>query len=332
MKLSVMKIAVLAVLVCCNLAEALTPSDTASAIDRHNRGGQPQPYHSQPMETPETGRNADQSQTSECIPDSDGSFGAITANGVTVQYYYEIEFDTSILHKVSNRILKAIQNKITDYLLPVLFHSACSDSRRDLAQTLRRRLEAVGISALPDDVIVNGGTCGGAQTWKILMFTCLYFSLYLFFLQPLASCASEPSGGGVSCSLAFGQASIFAQDSSSAKHQGDRAVESIEIIMKDGGLDDIVPGILKVSYVNGTHVKGVNGNLQTSSSSGGDGGEGLPGYAIALIIVGVVGAVAVALFMFMRKRKQRADERRANANPGALAFEELSLDGRSSYQ
>ena len=101
--------------------------------------------------------------------------------------------------------------------------------------------------------------------------------------------------------------------------------------MKDGGLDDIVPGILKVSYVNGTHVKGVNGGLQMSSSDG-DSGEALPGYAIALIIVGVVGVVAVALFMFMRKRQQRAAQRRANANPGALAFEELSLDGRSSYQ
>ena len=129
MKLAVMKIAVLAVVACCNLAEALTPLDTADgAIARHNNpDSKPQVYHAQPyglqpQETPEAGRNADTSEAPECIPDSDGSFGATTASGVTVQYFYEIEYDTSILHKVSDRILKVIQNKISDYLLPVLFH------------------------------------------------------------------------------------------------------------------------------------------------------------------------------------------------------------------
>lgn len=161
MKLAVMKIAVLAVVACCNLVEALTPlpSDTGSAMARHMN--KPQVKHTQPQEVPEpSGRNADKSEAPECIPDSDGGFGVVTASGVTVQYYYEIEYDTSILHKVSSRILKILQNKISDYLLPVLFHQACSDSRRDLAKTLRRRLEAVGISALPDDVIVDKGTCG----------------------------------------------------------------------------------------------------------------------------------------------------------------------------
>lgn len=128
--------------------------------------------------------------------------------------------------------------------------------------------------------------------------------------------------------MAYGQASIFAQDSSSAEHQGDRAIESIEIIMNDGGLDEIVPGIRKVSYVNGTHVKGVNG-VQSSGAEE-SGGEALPGYAIALIIVAAVGVIAVALFLIIRKRQKRHSERRSNANHGALAFEELSLDGRSS--
>jgi hypothetical protein len=302
MKLAVMKITVFAVLACFNLAEALTPLDTDGAVERH--GSKPQVYHAQPMEAPtETERSADRSESPECIPESDGSFGVITASGVTVQYFYEIEYDTNILHKVSDRILKLIQNKITDFLLPVLFHTSCSDSRRHLAKTLRRRLEAVGISPLPDDVIVDE-----------------------------ASCSSEPSAG-VSCSLAFGQASIFGQDGGSAEHQGDRAIESIEIIMKDGGLDDIVPGILKVSYVNGTQIKGVvSEGLQNSDASDGGSGEELPGYVIALIIVGAVGVVAVALFMLFRKRHQRAARRRANANPGALAFEELSLDGRSTFE
>jgi len=106
--------------------------------------------------------------------------------------------------------------------------------------------------------------------------------------------------------------------------------------MKDGGLNNIAPGILKVSYVNGTYVKGVDPSLIDSSSvnntgpesSSGDGG--LPGYAAALIIVIVVGIAAVGLFLVIRKRQQRARERRAMANPGALAFEELSLDGRST--
>lgn len=139
----------------------------------------------------------------------------------------------------------------------------------------------------------------------------------------------------MSCALAFGQASIFAQEGASAEHQGDRAIESIEIIMKDGGLDNIAPGVLKVSYVNGTHVKGIDPSVHNPSTvqneaPGGNSNEGLPGYAIALIIVAVVGVVVTGLFLVFRLRQQRARERREMANPGALAFEELSLDGRSS--
>lgn len=145
-----------------------------------------------------------------------------------------------------------------------------------------------------------------------------------------ASCSYEPSGDGISCALAFGQASIFAQEGASAEHQGDRAIESIELIMKDGGLDGIAPGVITVSFVNGTHIKGVDPNAMSNTSTDANSGEGgLPGYAIALIIVAVVGVLAVALFLIVRKRQKRARERRANANPGALAFEELSLDGPS---
>lgn len=107
--------------------------------------------------------------------------------------------------------------------------------------------------------------------------------------------------------------------------------------MNDKGLDGIAPGVRKVSYVNGTHVKGVDpsvvggpSNAQNTSSNESDTDEGLPGYAIALIIVAVVGVVVVGLFLVVRKRQQRARQRREMANPGALAFEELSLDGRSS--
>lgn len=96
-----------------------------------------------------------------CVSNMEGFFGDSTDNGLSLEYYFELEYDTNILPRVNHRILKFLQNKISDLILPVLFAHACSNSRRELTESLRRRLEVIGISALPDDVILPGGTSGG---------------------------------------------------------------------------------------------------------------------------------------------------------------------------
>ena len=135
--------------------------------------------------------------------------------------------------------------------------------------------------------------------------------------------------------MAFGQASIFAQVGAAAEHQGDKAIDAIELIMMDHGLDLVLPGLTKVTFVNGTYIKGVDtsivGELPGNQSTAPDAsGGGLPGYTVALIIVVVVGLFAVLAFFVIRKKHQRYKERReASSRLGALAFEELSLAGRS---
>lgn len=139
-----------------NGVQALSPVlPNDGAMGRHDVA--PQRYHSTPQ-AEATARNS-VSEAPRCVSDSDGFFGDTSANGVSLQYYYQVEYDTNVIPKVTNRVLKTIQSKLTDYLLPVLFQRACAETRRMLVETLRhRRLEAVGISAMPDDVIVQGGT------------------------------------------------------------------------------------------------------------------------------------------------------------------------------
>jgi len=154
MKFAMIKIVALAVFAFAN-TNGVYASSLDEGLDRHYNA--PPPHHAAPM-VEDNGRSSGISEAPRCVSDSDGRFGDPSANGVTLKYYYEIEYDTRVIPRVTNRVLKTIQNQISDYLLPVLFQRACSDSRRKLAETLRRRLEAVGISALPDDVIVQGGT------------------------------------------------------------------------------------------------------------------------------------------------------------------------------
>lgn len=147
------KIAVLTVFCLC-----IDSVKASGALDRHE--DEPPRHHVQPQATP-SGRNAGIGDSSRCSSDAEGFFGDKSANGVSLKYYYELEYDTRIVPGISNRILKTIQNKIADYLLPVLFQRACVDTRRKLTSGvesgIRRRLEAVGISALPNDMIVKGG-------------------------------------------------------------------------------------------------------------------------------------------------------------------------------
>ena len=146
-----MKIVAFTVLAFCSQVSA---DDADDAMNRHE--SKPERYIAPQMIEVDS-RSAGRSEAPRCIPDADGFFGDKSANGVTLEYYYQLEYNTHVLPAINDRVLKTIQNKIADYLLPVLFERTCSDTRRELADSLRRRLEAVGISALPDDVLVEGG-------------------------------------------------------------------------------------------------------------------------------------------------------------------------------
>jgi hypothetical protein len=133
-----------------------------SGLPRHN--ALPQNYEISeapevvaPEENGEDGRTGSEPR---CVSDTEGFFGDSTDNGLSLEYYYELDHDTTILPRVNELVLKFLQNKISDLILPVLFVRACSSSRRVLDERLRRRLEVIGISALPDDVVLPGGTFG----------------------------------------------------------------------------------------------------------------------------------------------------------------------------
>lgn len=144
------------------------------AIQRHN--GPPKPHL---MPTEVMSDTSDNARTSECVSDTEGFFGDTNSNGLSLEYYYELDYDTRILHRVNQSVLKFLQNKISDLLIPVLFVRTCSNSRRELTERLRRRLEIIGISALPEDVILTGGT------FQLEMLLCEYEGFSLSIYSPV---------------------------------------------------------------------------------------------------------------------------------------------------
>lgn len=147
----------------------------------------------------------------------------------------------------------------------------------------------------------------------------------------VVSCSSDPSGIDVACSVGLGKASIFAQPGAVLENEGTRAITAIKAIMNNGALDGSIDGIEHVRFINGTYTMGLDpvvvSLVQGSTSSTDE--DGLAGYAIALIVIAVVGVLAFAAFLVVERRKTREmKERRKALNNRMVAMhlDELERD------
>jgi hypothetical protein len=115
-----------------------------------------------PTQSPTT-----QSPTSDCTTDESGSYGITSTTGTTsttVIYYYEIETATTgDIFELSAVVLPKLEDAIANKLLRVMVGDTknCGDpDRRILSQethgsSSRRRLDLVGLSSNPSDIVLE---------------------------------------------------------------------------------------------------------------------------------------------------------------------------------
>lgn len=92
--------------------------------------------------------------TKPCVTNADGFGGTLTQDFVTIEYHYEMQYLKD--GKDVTQIIESVEKDGADFLLASdLFNLDCANN----ARTLRRRLEAVGITANPDDELMEGIAC-----------------------------------------------------------------------------------------------------------------------------------------------------------------------------
>eukprot|EP00978_Attheya_sp_CCMP212_P016311 scaffold42615_cov55-Attheya_sp.AAC.2 len=126
-----------------------------------------------PTGTPSSG------PTIDCTSDETGSFGVTNTSSITnettsitVNYYYELETSTVDAQVIQTSILPAIEIAISDLIIALLFNDRSDECaarletdvnlrQRQLQQLQqeRRKLEVVGVSGSPPDVIYEDGEC-----------------------------------------------------------------------------------------------------------------------------------------------------------------------------
>jgi hypothetical protein len=87
--------------------------------------------------------------SSDCTADENGSFGdTSTGNESLIKYNYELTTQTNDTTLLNDKILPALEVAISNRLLTLIYSKNCAG---------RRRLELVGLSAIPLDVVYENG-------------------------------------------------------------------------------------------------------------------------------------------------------------------------------
>lgn len=209
-----------------------------------------------------------------CKLDRFGNYGALnSANNVSITYNYEIETNPTkdqnfeiILAKVE----RAIGNKI---LPQVLGRTCVSSGQRALRQG--RSLGVAGISALPDEFVLDG-----------------------------VECEQEKTDNTNNCAVVAGEMRLYLDDIESDERSVVLLI--IRTAMNNGefnrGVDDAIVNItFRDSSIDSSNG---DGSARPKTSNNDDGDSGTPAYAIPLIATSGLIAVAAAAAALMWKRKK----------------------------
>lgn len=91
----------------------------------------------------------------DCSPNATGFFGSPANASVQIEYTYEIETDPSKGGDMVDDILPALEQAINEKLLSIFFPLKCGDKENDRY----RRLDLVGISSRPEEMVLEGVSC-----------------------------------------------------------------------------------------------------------------------------------------------------------------------------
>lgn len=91
---------------------------------------------------------------------SDGVYGTVTVNTISVTYEYEMQTDGGVDSTVvEDEILPTLEKKIVDSLLPALFPDECPDTAIGKRILTGEIVDVVGVSMHPQDYVSKNGKC-----------------------------------------------------------------------------------------------------------------------------------------------------------------------------
>lgn len=223
---------------------------------------------------------------------NDGVFGRTSSDSddMVVSFGYELESPRSE-EEIKADILPLLEQKMVDLLLPLLFADEC-DSPEDgntrqrralLRSQARRRLEVLGISANPEDNILDDVEC------------------------------AELSDAANTCVVVRGEMTIYADDDQ-LESEATTIRQSLKTNMDDGSFDDPENDIDRVSFVDlSERTPSVNTPSGPDNDEvivrGGDGSNDNGRLVRVVVLVGGAGLLVLVIgAVILRRRKDNEEE------------------------
>jgi hypothetical protein len=222
----------------------------------------------------------------------DGFFGDASENTVVITFGYELEYEQGYNE---SEIISGLESSFTDFLLPLLFPSQCPEQRRVL--TSFRRLETVGVSKRPDDVVLQDGMTKGPWMSHVTLLNSLAHTFVLLMLVTV-TCAEKQDGN--ECVVLDGSMTIYSDDGT-ASNDEEKIREELKTGMESGAF--VEAPIVRVSYVD------LDSNPSDSDSNGKGTTESTP--KSKRFLYGVVAGVASLLILLLAvvwRRKHKHEE------------------------
>lgn len=275
-------------------------------------------YNSDPYEVNVDGTDNLFSREESCVPDVNGMFGSEEGTGQPLDFYYQVEMLPLIVplddaEQANKEIISKVETSVSKTLLPSLFVEQCAlteRSRRSDQRPHRQLVGMKGVTTLPEDTILAGGTSDCVMNASSLTITCMLTCMYTFLST--VDCEGELSNDLNECYVVDGTMTLY---SNSAVDESFLAnLQSIiRDAMTEGDYNELDPRIVNVSYRESLGEAEVSNVGSTGDSS--EMGGGLPIYAWVFIAVGGLASLFTLGAIFNRCRRRHHDDNDTGSFP-----------------
>lgn len=203
---------------------------------------------------------------------TDGDFGSQDGRLVSVSFGYELETKPVNDFVLFQEVLPPLEAAFANYLLPIFFEDDCS-SKSGQNGVAGRRLQVVGISALPDDLPILDIVC------------------------------STLKDDGNDCLVMLGEISLYLDGRRLSSEDDVR--KALKKGMRKGEFVEADERIVRVSYVDLAVVDtsftgGPNGNSGVGSADG-----GISTVLVGLVVVAATGFILIGAMIAYRRRSRQ---------------------------
>lgn len=209
-------------------------------------------YNTNPNEFNVDGIDNVFSRENNCSPDANDLYGSDEGIDQDLGFYYQVE-TLPILEnaeQVQKDILEAVETSVSKTLMPSLLLDDCAvtgRSRQNFHIQHRRLAEMLGITTLPTDTVLEGGTCKSLFLFDKKCTTCMRAMSSHFFSSFSVECEGELSNELNECFVVDGSMTLFSTSAVSDSFV-DGLRNIIQQAMDDGNYNKLHPQLVKVSY------------------------------------------------------------------------------------